>query len=110
MAQSVLIDLARKATVLAGRELLAGWLYNATRLPASKAGRGDRWRRIRELTAVAMQESTGRTPAEQDHGALIRELDEAMSELDQENRNAVLLRFFQNKGLRDQPGLAKWRR
>jgi RNA polymerase sigma factor (sigma-70 family) len=101
VAQSVFIDLARKAKSLAGRELLAGWLYNATRLAASKARRGDRRRQVRELTAVAMQESTIPAPAEPDPGALRRELDEAMGELEPEDRDAVLLRFFQDKGLRE---------
>ena len=101
VAQTVFIDLARKARALTGRELLAGWLYDATRLAASKACRGDRRRQIRELTAVAMQESAVRTPAEQDHGALRCVLDEAMSELDPADRDALLLRFFQDQGLRE---------
>jgi RNA polymerase sigma factor (sigma-70 family) len=101
VAQTVFIDLARKARSLMGRELLAGWLYNATRLAASKACRGNRRRQIRELTAVAMQENTVRTSAEQYHGALRCVLDEAMRELDSADRNALLLRFFQDQGLRE---------
>jgi RNA polymerase sigma factor (sigma-70 family) len=101
VAQTVFIDLARKARSLMGREVLTGWLYNATRLAASKASRGDHRRQIRELTAVAMQESTFRTSEEQDPGALSSVLDDAMSELDPEDRNAVLLRFFQDKGLKE---------
>ena len=101
VAQTVFIDLARKARSLAGREFLAGWLYNATRLATSKASRVNRRRQIRELTAVAMQENAFRSPVEQEHGVLRRVLDEAMGELDPEDRNAVLLRFFQDKGLRE---------
>jgi RNA polymerase sigma factor (sigma-70 family) len=96
VAQTVFIDLARKARSLAGREFLAGWLYNATRLATSKASRVNRRRQIRELTAVAMQENAFRSPVEQEHGVLRRVLDEAMGELDPEDRNAVLLRFFQD--------------
>jgi len=101
VAQTVFIDLARKARSLAGREFLAGWLYNATRLATSKASRVNRRRQIRELTAVAMQENAFRSPVVQEHGVLRRVLDEAMGELDPEDRNAVLLRFFQDKGLRE---------
>src|ERR1035437_8363877 len=44
VAQTVFIDLARKASSLLERKLLAGWLYSSARLAASKAVRGDRRR------------------------------------------------------------------
>src|SRR6266404_1623234 len=56
VAQTVFIDLARKASSLAAREMLAGWLYSGTRLAASKALRGNYRRQRRERIAASMQE------------------------------------------------------
>jgi RNA polymerase sigma factor (sigma-70 family) len=101
VAQTVFIDLARKARSLLGRELLAGWLYTSTRLAASKAVRGARRRQLREQIAVSMQERTTQPESPQDEGELKLVLDEAMSELGSDERNAVLIRFFQGKDLKD---------
>ena len=101
VAQTVFIDLARKAASLVGRELLAGWLYASTRLAASNAIRMDHRRQFREQKAVAMQESVTQPVVEQDRGDLRLVLDEAMTELGPEDRNAVLLRFFQDKDLKE---------
>ena len=101
VAQTVFIDLARKASSLLGREVLAGWLYTSTRLAASKAVRGEHRRQLREQIAASMQEQTT-PPDSQSHQAELRlVLDEAMSELDAGERNAVLIRFFQGKELKE---------
>ena len=97
VAQTVFIDLARKASSLLGRELLAGWLYTSTRLAASKAVRGEQRRQLREQIAVSMAEHTTAPESQPDQNELRLVLDEAMSELDAGERNAVLIRFFQGK-------------
>jgi DNA-directed RNA polymerase specialized sigma24 family protein len=51
IAQAVFTDLARKAPALAGREVLASWLYTSTRFAAEKrgapgpGGANTKWRR-----------------------------------------------------------------
>jgi RNA polymerase sigma factor (sigma-70 family) len=96
VAQTVFIDLARKAACLAGRDVLAGWLYSSTRLAAYKAMRGEHRRQRRErIAAASMREDNQYPPTEQ---AEIRPvLDEAMSKLSPRDRNALLLRFFESK-------------
>jgi len=96
VAQSVFIDLARKAGSIANRELLAGWLYCGARLAAAKALRGEERRRNREQQAVVMQEPSLHADPTLDRSGLGPVLDEAMGLLNTEDRNAVLLRFFQN--------------
>src|SRR5947209_6054325 len=95
VAQSVFIDLAKKAGSLADHELLAGWLYTSTRLAASKAMRGEHRRQIRERIAASMQANDGHQPKEQLD--LLAVVDEAMGKLAARDRNALLLRFFQAK-------------
>src|SRR5688572_22150609 len=56
VAQSVFIDLARKAKSLSRREVLASWLYTSTRFAAAKARRA-RARRLKyEMEAESMRE------------------------------------------------------
>src|SRR5689334_4149951 len=101
VTQTVFADLARKARSLAGRELLSGWLYTSTRLAASNAMRVNQRRIIREKKAIAMQEDPETSRAEEPNGDLKLVLDEAMSKLDSAERNAVLLRFFQGKDMKE---------
>jgi RNA polymerase sigma factor (sigma-70 family) len=101
VAQTVFIDLARKAGSLLDREVLAGWLYTSTRLAASKAVRGDQRRRRREQIAASMEERTTLPESQQDQSELKLVLDQAMSHLSTDERNAVLLRYFQGKELKE---------
>src|ERR1035438_1934903 len=70
VAQTVFIDLARKASSLLGREVLAGWLYTSTRLAASKAVRGEHRRQLREQIAASMQEHTTLPESQSDQDEL----------------------------------------
>ena len=101
VAQTVFIDLARKASSLLGRELLAGWLYTSTRLAASKVVRGEHRRQLREQIAASIQEQTTPPESQSDQAELRLVLDEALGELDTDERNAVLIRFFQGKELKE---------
>src|ERR1051326_4062274 len=98
VAQTVFIDLARKAASLSPRAVLAGWLYTGTRLAVSKAKRGEDRRQQRERIAASMQETN--TKAGADLTELREMLDEAMSKLAAGDRNALLLRFFQGKDIK----------
>jgi RNA polymerase sigma factor (sigma-70 family) len=101
VSQTVFIDLAKKAGSLTGRDLLAGWLYTSTRLAASNLLRANHRRTIREQRAIAMDERVEHTEPEETKTELKLVLDEAMSKLDSAERNAVLLRFFQGKDLKE---------
>jgi RNA polymerase sigma factor (sigma-70 family) len=105
VAQKVFTTLAQKAGALERHAVLAGWLYVATRNVAANLLRDERTRRTRENEAWAMSErmrdrpEAGDGPVDWDQ--LRPVLDHALDELDDRDRNAILLRFFQNRTFAD---------
>jgi len=98
VTQDVFILLARKAPMLIGHETLAGWLHATTRYISLRMIRNLRRREVREQEAIAMQiNSAPEIPWEQ----LRPLLDEAVEQLDDRDRNAVLLRYFQGQSHRE---------
>lgn len=102
VAQSVFTDLARKAPSLArtldARASLLGWLYRSTRFAAFNQWRDDHRRQARER--LAMQHlDLGSDPAPE-WERIGPVLDEAMAKLGDEDREALLLRFFQSHDFR----------
>ncbi|MCX6951431.1 MAG: sigma-70 family RNA polymerase sigma factor [Verrucomicrobia bacterium] len=98
VTQKVFADLARKAASLAGRPVLSGWLYRSAQFAASDMVRTERRRRAREQETLIMNE----TVANFGEGAADWEkfrpvLDEAMGELNDEDRDAVALRYFEER-------------
>lgn len=102
VTQSVFTDLARKAREVSRQSQsgasLVGWLYRGTRFAARDLNRGEIRRTQRERQAM---EQVHPTPdAAPDWEQLRPALDDAMAELDDTDRDAVLLRYFKNHDLR----------
>ncbi|HLP77992.1 MAG TPA: sigma-70 family RNA polymerase sigma factor [Candidatus Paceibacterota bacterium] len=102
VAQEVFTDLAAKAKDIAGKSAgetsLAGWLFRSTRFLALNHLRDERRRLVRERQVM---EQTDLTPAAEPEWERIRPiLDEAMSDLTESDRDALLLRFFKNRDFR----------
>ncbi len=99
VAQSVFITLAKRAVWLTGHPSLAGWLYRTAVHLAQHASRNEQRRRKREEVAVEL--GTCMKMDESLLSSIAPILDEAMLELRASDREALLLRFFANKSLRD---------
>jgi RNA polymerase sigma factor (sigma-70 family) len=97
VAQIVFTDLARKAGSLPPQTLLAGWLYRGARLAALAHARKEVRRQQRERHAMEFLDPASGAP--EDWKAIQPFLDAAMATLDDEDRDAVLLRFFKNESL-----------
>lgn len=95
ITQAVFIILARKAGKLSPRVVLSGWLYQTARLTAANLVKGEIRRQRREQEAY-MQSTLNETDAAA-WQQLAPLLDEAMGRLGETDRNAVVLRFFENK-------------
>src|SRR5882762_2259307 len=98
VAQAVFILLARKARGFRQGVVLSGWLFRTTRFVASRAVRTEQRRQRREQEAFAMQQLT--TPDDA-WKRISPALDEALEHLGETDRNAVLLRFFDDKSHRE---------
>ncbi len=94
VAQSVFIDLARQACRLAPDTILSAWLYQVTRRTAIDVVRRESRRQRREQVAG---ELTAMNATSTDWSHIEPLLDEAMHALDDTDRAAVLLRYFENK-------------
>ena len=98
VAQTVFSDLARKAPTLARRATLTGWLYTSARFAAAKLVRAERRRLNRE--EEFMREPNDAAP-EADWEQLRPVLDEVMHQLQETDREAILLRYFENRPFAD---------
>jgi RNA polymerase sigma factor (sigma-70 family) len=94
ITQGVFIILARKAGSLRRGTILSGWLYQTARLTAANFVRREIRRQQREHEAY-MQSSLNQ-PESAEWEQIIPLFDEAMGRLGQVDRDAVVLRFFQN--------------
>jgi len=99
VTQKVFTSLARKASTLAERPVLVGWLYLSTHYEAAKAVRSEQRWRNREQKAQVMNEILEQGAPEPDWTALRPVLDSAMRDLKEGDRDALLLRFFQSHTL-----------
>jgi len=94
ISQAVFILLARKAAGLRPGAILAGWLFRTTRFVARRTLRTEYRRQRREKEAHEMQMLAS---PDQAWNRIGPQLDEALENLHRRDRDAVLLRFFENK-------------
>jgi RNA polymerase sigma factor (sigma-70 family) len=99
ITQNVFVHLARKAPALAGHETIAGWLHRSAILESKARFRSEMRRRRREEVAAALAETElqGRDPSED----LTPLLDEALLQLREADRLALVLRFLEERSLRE---------
>jgi RNA polymerase sigma factor (sigma-70 family) len=101
IAQSVFADLARNADKLvatSGSPVLTAWLYQVARRTAIDVIRQESRRQLREQIAAEMNVMNATT---NDWTHIEPLLDDAMAALDETDRTAILLRYFENKNLRE---------
>jgi RNA polymerase sigma factor (sigma-70 family) len=98
IAQSVFADLARDAGKLNSETVLTAWLYSITRRTAIDVIRKESRRQLREQIAVEMNNMNATAD---DWTQIEPLLDDAMAALDETDRAAILLRYFENKSLRE---------
>ncbi|MBI4623255.1 MAG: sigma-70 family RNA polymerase sigma factor [Verrucomicrobia bacterium] len=96
VTQAVFTLLARKASSLTRHQTLAGWLHTTARFTASEALRAERRRLVREKEAHPMHELSTDSAAGHEWEQLRPIIDDALGELSEPDREAVLLRFFAN--------------
>lgn len=99
ITQAVFTELARKAGRLARHPALVGWLHTATRFATTKALRAESRRRAREQEAFAMNEVLSADEGAEEWERLRPVIDEALGELKERERAAILLRYFEKKPL-----------
>lgn len=100
VAQSVFVDLARRARSITPATPLVAWLHVVSRRRAIDIVRQDSRRRAREA-ATALLQDTSTMPAPPDWSDIEPMLDEAVESLPPADRAAILLRFFERKSFRE---------
>ena len=98
VAQTVFVALADQARTLPKDVMLGGWLHLRTRFAAGKLMRTERRRQLRERQAAEMNAIEDHSESNLAQVAPV--LDEAIGQLDAEDRTAILLRFFERKDFR----------
>ena len=97
VTQNVFTMFAQKARDIRPPQVVGGWLYNTTRHLAMHAVRGERRRREREEAAVTMQSQETNF----DTHRVLEQLEPAMAELDADDRDTLVLRYLEDRNLRE---------
>ncbi|HEX4122083.1 MAG TPA: sigma-70 family RNA polymerase sigma factor [Verrucomicrobiae bacterium] len=102
VAQTVFTDLARKAKRLPPNVLLGGWLHKHTCFIAANAIRKERRRQTRERQAFEM--NSANDESDPTWSSVGPALDNAMTRLPSQDRNALVLRFFEQRSFKSVGG------
>jgi RNA polymerase sigma factor (sigma-70 family) len=98
VAQNVFTDLARKAGKLPSNVLLGGWLHKHTCFVAANFLRSEQRRLNRENQAAQMNSFNDHS--DENWKKIAPVLDDAINELNSEDRDAVMLRYFEQRDFR----------
>lgn len=99
VTQNVFILLAKKASQLRHDKALSSWLFQTTRLTAQNYLRSESRRNRREMEAH--MQSASDDSASDIWPRIEPLLDEAVAGLDEVERHAIVLRFYEGRSLRD---------
>ncbi len=101
LSQAVFTELARKGPRLLGHPSLAGWLYTTVRHRAANLRRAEQHRRRREEEAQTMNELLSEDSPSEAWQRVRPALDDALHELKEADRAVVVLRFLEDRTLRE---------
>jgi RNA polymerase sigma factor (sigma-70 family) len=96
VTQVAFVALAQNARELTHRPVLSGWLHRTAQNLATKVVRTEARRRVREHEAAAMNELLS-AEADTTWKHIAPQLDAALGELSEPDRDALLLRYFERK-------------
>ncbi|HEV8491107.1 MAG TPA: sigma-70 family RNA polymerase sigma factor, partial [Candidatus Angelobacter sp.] len=102
ISQAVFTELARKARRLQNHPSISGWLYRSVRLVAANVRRAEHRRRHREEEAQRVMDAPSAEGSPDRIWQQIRpELDDVLHNLNEADRTAVVLRFLEERSLRE---------
>lgn len=104
ITQAVFIILARKADSLGDKTILPGWLCRTARYTSANALTIQRRRQQREHEAhmqTTLSDAASEPPSDETWKQIAPLLEGALQRLGQKDHDALVLRFFQNKNLRE---------
>src|SRR5438309_9455370 len=99
--QAVFVELAKKASNLVRHPALAGWLYTCVRRMAANVRRSEDCRQRREQEAQIMNELLTSNSSDPIWRQVQPVLDNAMHELSETDRAAVVLRLLEDRRLKE---------